>query len=162
MSGAAGRDVLPNIAAVNVKPIFIPYMKTLTIVAAGAFMAAPMCMVASALSPEAQQFVDETAVIMNELCDVLEKVTPATADACVVELQKLAPRIAAVSEAEKSLTQADKQELNKDAAANEKMGLALQRLMGAAMKLHTMSENASPEEKEQIDKVMQTMDAIMK
>ena len=132
----------------------------MTILAASALMIAPVCMVAQAEPTTVQEFAEESIAILNDVATIFDKVTPATADECVAELNALKPRIAAVQAAEAKLTDEEKQALAGDKALEEKMTAAMGRMMAAAMKLQMTIQNASPEDQAKLMKLVEAMQSI--
>ena len=138
----------------------IATMNNLTILAAGAFLAAPMCMVAQAEPTTIQEYAAESIQLVNDMADILEKVTPETADACAEEMNALKPRLAAMKAAESKFTDEEKASLSTDKALEEKMMSALTRMMTVAMKLQMQIQSASPEDQAKMMKVIETMQTL--
>ena len=132
----------------------------MTILAASALMIAPVCMVAQAEPTTVQEFAEESIAIVNDMATILDKVTPATADECVAELNALKPRIAAVQAAEAKFSDEEKQALTSDKALEEKLTAAMGRMMAAAMKLQMTIQNASPEDQAKLMKLVEAMQSI--
>ena len=135
----------------------------MTILAASALMIAPVCMVAQAEPTTVQEFAEESIAILNDVATIFDKVTPATADECVAELNALKPRIAAVQAAEAKLTDEEKQAAEANLSDEEKQALeekvtaAMGRMMAAAMKLQMTIQSASPEDQAKLMKLVEAM-----
>ena len=132
-------------------------MNHLTILAAGAFLAAPMCMVAQAEPATIREYAAENLRLVNDIADILEKVTPETADACVEEINALKPKLVALKAVESKFTDEEKASLFTDKEVAEKLMATMNRLMSISVKLEMSMQSASPEDAAKMKKVLEAM-----
>lgn len=123
-------------------------------------MAAPMCMVAHAEPTTVQEYAIESIDLINRMADILEKITPDTAEACAAEMYELKDKLMALKAAESKFSDEEKEQLIGDTELEEKMKAALGRIMQAAFQLQTTLQNAGPEDQIKLMKVMQAMQSI--
>ena len=135
-------------------------MKNLTILAAGAILAAPVCVVAQEEQTNAQQLVEESVRALNTLSDILEKVTPDTAAACAEELNAIAPKLIELRDVTNNLTAKDKAGLANNKEAEEKVTAAVMRMVTALQNLQNKFQNATPEEMAKLQIFIEVMQAI--
>lgn len=135
-------------------------MKNLTILAASALMAAPMCMVAHAEPTTIQDFANESIDLINRMASILEKTTPATADACVAEMNAFKGKVAELKAAETKFSDEEKAKLVEDKDLEEKMKAAMNRMIQAAVQLSMTVQKSSPEDQAKLMKVVQAMQSL--
>lgn len=134
-------------------------MNHITAFSAAALLATPICMVAQAGTVE--EFTSLSFELLDSMTGVLEKVTAANADACIAELDALAPKAAKLKEVTNKLTPEEQQHLDNNEELKQKMMAAMQRLIGATMKLQASAQTASPEERAKIAAVLTKMQSVM-
>ena len=132
-------------------------MNHLTILAAGAFLAAPICMVAQAEPATIREYAAENLRLVNDMADILEKVTPETADACAEEINALKPKLVALKAVESKFTDEAKASLFTDKEVAEKLIATMNRLMSISVKLEMSMQSASPEDAAKMKKVLEAM-----
>lgn len=124
-------------------------MKNLTVFAACALMAAPLCMPAYAELNTIQEYADACMQVLNDAADIIENVTPATADADVEKLLALKPRMQEILAAEAQFSDEERQR----AFTGEKWNAANARMRAAVSLLDKKIHNAIPEDRAKLEKV---------
>ena len=127
-------------------------MNNRSILAACALMAAPMCMTAYAELNTIQEYADACIQVLNDAADILEKVTPDTADACVEKLLEITPRLQAIIASESQFTDEERQ----IAFKGEKWDAVNKRMRDAVMRLSLEMQSATPEVRAKLEKVWET------
>ena len=128
-------------------------MKNLSILAACALMAAPLCMPAYAELNTGQEYADACIQVLNDAADILEKVTPDTADACVEKLLKeIKPRLQAILASESQFSDEERQL----AFEGEKWDAVNKRMREAVSRLSLEMQSAAPEDRAKLEKVWNT------
>ena len=124
-------------------------MKNLTLLAACALMAAPMCMIAHAEPTTVREYADACIQVVSDAAGIIEKVTPATADASIEKLNALKPKMAEIMASESRFSEAERQMAFSGEKWNEVQG----RMMAAVVRLEKAILNATPEEKAALERV---------
>ncbi|MCH5285111.1 MAG: hypothetical protein J1E42_05875 [Akkermansiaceae bacterium] len=127
-------------------------MKNLSILAACALMSAPLCMPAYAELNTIQEYADACIQMLNDAADILEKVTPDTADASIEKLMELKPRMLAIIDSESQFSDEERQH----AFEGEKWEAVNKRMREAVARLSLEIQSAAPEARAKLEKVWNT------
>lgn len=136
-------------------------MNNLSIIPAAVLLAAPMCMVAQAEPTTVRDYAMESIDALNELAAILENVTPTTVDESVNALDALKPKLDSLKDADNKFSDEEKKTLAGDEDISGKMMTALTRLMTAAANLEKVAQQATPEQQQQLIKVVEKLQSLM-
>ena len=134
-------------------------MKHLITCSAAALLAAPVCIVAQARTIE--ENMEETLALINELSDILENVTPQSADACLAELEQLESRILALKNEADTYTDEEKKAILQNPEIVSKLQAPTERLMKAIIMLHIAAgQNPEPQQQAELKKIIDKLESF--
>ena len=136
-------------------------MKQFAAYTAAALLAAPVCMVAQAA--DVNVFVNETIALVNNLSDILNRVTPENAERMDAEILALKPQSDRLKQMAEAMSDEDNKALESNPEATAKLTGAMMGLFAAMGKLQSImeDENTTPAQKAAIQKLGQTIDSVM-
>ena len=131
-------------------------MKTAVFTAAALF-AAPVCMVAQAA--DVNVFVNETIALVNNLSDILNRVTPENAERMDAEILALKPQ----ADELKKMAEGMSEDLESNPEIIAKITNAMMSLFTSMGKLQAAmeNENTTPEQKTAIRMLVMAIDSVM-
>lgn len=136
-------------------------MKPNTIFSAAALFVAPVCLVAQTEKFSVQEYIVASITCLNELADIMEKVTPATAEACMAELNELKPRIEEIKAAISQYNDEEVSEMLEMKGYEEKLLVIIERITDVTERLQNELPGAAPEEQERVLKIAEIVQGLL-